>query len=171
VQGRSRFGAALLVTVAALASTAATGCGVRVHYTQRGYAYGYGPAVHYAYSTSYGSTNIQWNPPSPPPPATPPATVVTYTQPTYAGETEVTGSDGSFGWQRTCNADVEIHRLSEKMAQRGCTVDSYGYDETKATCSGVKVELRRDATHVYRICPAGSDRGACQAAWAPILAP
>jgi hypothetical protein len=149
----------LPLTIAALTSLIA-GCAARVHYTYRGYAYGYG-YHHGAYSTSYGSTNIQWNQPAMPAP-TP------YTQPAGA-EIEVSGSDGSYGWQRSCNADVEIHRLSERMAQRGCQFESYGYDETKAMCAGVHVVLRRDATHVYRLCPAGVDRAACQAAWAPVI--
>lgn len=150
--------------VLALLALTATGCGVRVHYMHRGYAYGYGN-YYGRYSTSHGSTGIVWNAPSPPPQ---PVVIAT---PVATGEIDVTGSDGSYGWSRTCNADVEIHRLSERMAQKGCTFESYGYDETVATCNGVSVRLRRDATHVYRICPAGTDRQQCVAAWAPVIAP
>jgi len=147
---------AILVTLLTLAA----GCGVRVHYTYRGYAYGYGH--YYGYSTSHGSTGIVWNQPAPAAPA--PQVVAT-------GESEVVGSAGSYGWEKTCNADVEQHRLSEQMAKKGCTFESYGYDETRAVCGGVRVLLRRDATHVYRLCPAGTDRQVCMNAWGPVLAP
>jgi hypothetical protein len=152
---------ATLVTLISLAA-AATGCGVRVHYTARGYAYGYGH--YYGYSTSHGSTNIVWNQAAPPPPA--PNVVA---MPAVGGESEVQGSDGSYGWAKTCNADVEIHRLSEQMAKKGCQFESYGYDETRAVCGGVHVLLRRDATNVYRLCPPNTDRGVCQNAWAPVI--
>jgi hypothetical protein len=86
------------------------------------------------------------------------------------GDTEVRGSDGTFGWQRTCDADVTIHEISERMARTGCELQSYGYDETRATCEGVPLLLRRDARHVYRLCPPESDRAACTAAWARAMA-
>jgi hypothetical protein len=145
-----------------LAAAAMAGCGVRVHYTYRGYAYGYGH--YYGYSTSHGSTGIVWNQPAPPP------NVIAAPAPA-TGELEVTGSDGSYGWEKTCNADVEQHRISEQMARKGCTFESYGYDETRAVCGGVHVLLRRDATHVYRLCPAGTDKQVCMNAWAPVLSP
>lgn len=63
---------AILVTLAALMA----GCGVRVHYTYRGYAYGYGRHQYYGYSTSHGSTGIVWNQPAPTAPP-PPAIVAT----------------------------------------------------------------------------------------------
>lgn len=158
---------AILVT---LMAAALAGCGVRVHYTARGYAYGYGH--YYGYSTSYGSTGVVWNAPPPqpvivgaPPPPAGPATVV------VRGDVEVVGSDGSYGWMRACDADVEIHRLSEQMARKGCAFESYGYDETRAVCGGVRVALRRDATHVYRLCPPGADRAQCGGAWGAVLAP
>lgn len=153
---------ATLVTLISLALMA-TGCGVRV---RAHYAHGYGGTVHYygGHSTSHGSTNIQWNQPAPAP-------VVVAAPQANGGEREVNGSDGSYGWSRTCNADVEIHRLSEQMAKRGCQFESYGYDETRAICGGVRVLLRRDATNVYRLCPSGTDRGVCQNAWAPVVAP
>ncbi len=147
-----------------LAVAAMAGCGVRVHYRGGGYAYGYGH--HYGYSTSGGTTGIVWNQPAPAAPAPNVAP-----QQTSTGEFAVTGSDGSYGWEKTCNADVEIHRLSEQMAKKGCQFQSYGYDETRAICGGVSVLLRRDATHVYRLCPPNIDRAQCMNAWAPVLAP
>jgi hypothetical protein len=151
--------AVLAVAVGALAST---GCSVRYH----SYGYGYGYRTAWGYggaSTSYGATGIVWNPPSRPAPAPRQAT---------SGEVLVQGSDGTLGWQRPGNADVEIHRLSAAMTKpsAGCQVSTYQYDETRATCNGVPVLLRRDATNVYRLCAAGVDQNQCAAAWAPVLA-
>jgi len=159
------------VTLLTLLAAFSEGCGVRVHYTYRGYAYGYGRHQYYtATSTSYGSSGIAWNQPSPAP-APNPVNAAPAPQNAQSGDVEVTGSDGSYGWQRSCNADVEIHALSEKMAKRGCQFESYGYDETKAICSGVHVLLRRDATNIYRLCPPNAERAVCQQAWAPVIAP
>jgi hypothetical protein len=133
----------LLATMLLL--TAAAGCRIHTHYVYEG-GVAYVP------------------PPAPPAPPAPPPPV------RIRGEVEVQGSDGTFGWQRTCNADVAIHELSERMARKGCQFDSYGYDETQATCEGSRLVLRRDATHVYRLCPSDADRGACREAWAHVLA-
>jgi hypothetical protein len=141
------------------------GCGIRAHYRHDGISVAtYPHHHHWTYSTSYGSTNIPWSQPATPVNAAPAPNV-------NSVDIEVTGSDGSYGWQRSCNADVEIHQLSEQMAKHGCTFESYGYDETRAVCSGVHVLLRRDATHIYRLCPPSTDRAVCTNAWAPVTAP
>jgi hypothetical protein len=158
-----------VVLAVALGALASTGCSVRYH--AYGGGYGYGPHYRTAWgyggaSTSYGTTGIVWNQPTPAPaPAPRPA-------PARAGEVLVRGSDGTLGWQRAGNADVEIHRLSAAMTRQGtgCQVTTYQYDETRGTCSGTPVLLRRDATNVYRLCGPGVDEGTCAAAWAPVLA-
>jgi hypothetical protein len=80
----------------------------------------------------------------------------------------VEGSDDTFGWKRTGNADVEIHRLSGQLSQR-CKVDKYGYDETQAVCGGIRVLLRRHDVHVYLLCAPGTDRKACEQTWVGVM--
>lgn len=148
---------ALLVMVA--------GCYASVHYHSVGWGYwGYGWYAGHAggnFSTSYGSTGIVWNAPQPPPGQSDPPEVMRNDEP-------VEGSDGTFGWRRNGNADVEIHRVSEQLA-RACQVGKYGYDETQATCGNVPVYVRRDDVHVYLLCAAGVDRKACETTWVSIL--
>lgn len=95
----------------------------------------------------------------PPPPSTRVATDI-----------EVQGSDGTVGWRRACNADVAIHQVSEQMARKGCQVSSYGYDETRAVCGDTPLLVRRDATHIYRLCDPSTDRESCRHAWARVMA-
>jgi len=122
------------------------------------WGYGYGHAAG-AFSTSYGETGIVWNKPQGA--ASPP--------PQMQNDEPVEGSDGTFGWRRTGNADVEIHWVSERLAQK-CRVEKYGYDETQALCNATRVLLRRDDVHVYLLCARGSDRKACEQAWVVVLA-
>jgi hypothetical protein len=149
----------LTVFITLLLVTALAGC--RVHtrsaYPRRAYAAPHAYAPPYA----YGPEERYAVPPAPPP--RPAARVA-------PAESDVEGSDGTFGWQRTCNADVAIHELSARMARKGCQIESYGYDETMATCDGAQLLLRRDATHVYRLCPAETDHAECKEAWARVLA-
>lgn len=144
-------GSALAVFFALASCRAHVGVG-GVTYTSASY----GGHMDGAFSTSSGSTGIEWNPPTPPAGAAP-------------NEVEVKGSDGTFGWQSTGNADVEIHKLSEAITRAGCAITEYKYDETKATCGPVEILLRRDATRVYRLCASGTDRKACAQAWAAVV--
>jgi len=150
-----------------LGALALSACHVGVTYSHVGWGYwgyhGYGHGTG-AFSTSYGQTGIVWNAPSPPPGgAAPPAVLL--------NDTPVEGSDGSFGWKRVAGqtADYEIHRLSEALVRGGCTVGTYQYDETKATCANVNVLLRRDAGNVYLLCAPGVQKGDCQATWTRVL--
>lgn len=142
-----------------------SGCHVGVSYTGVGWGYwgyrGYGGHIMGAYSTSHGETGIVWNTPQEANGGPAPSQVV-------RNDTPVEGSDGTFGFQRTGNADVEIHRLSGLLAQK-CKVDKYGYDETQAVCGNTRLLLRRDDEHVYMLCAAGTDRKACETTWVGIL--
>jgi hypothetical protein len=137
-----------------------SGCYASVHYHAVGWGYwgyGYGHASG-AFSTSYGETGIVWNAPQG---ANAPPAVMQNDEP-------VEGSDGTFGFRRTGNADAEIHRLSALVAQK-CKVEKYGYDETQALCGNMRVLLRRDDRHVYLLCAPGADRKACERTWVSVL--
>jgi hypothetical protein len=147
-----------LLQVSALAVLALSSA-CRAHVGVGGVTYtsaSYGGHMDGAFSTSSGSTGIEWNPPAPAAGASP-------------NEIAVQGSDGTFGWQSTGNADVEIHKLSEALPRAGCAITEYKYDETKATCGEVSILLRRDATRVFRLCAPGTDRNACTQAWAAVV--
>jgi hypothetical protein len=81
---------------------------------------------------------------------------------------EVQGSDGSFGW-RAPGDEAAFTRANEAAVRFGCRVDSAQPTETLAECAGgVKLLLRRDPNHVYRLCSGGTDRAQCLTTWTQI---
>lgn len=139
---------------------AAAGCAI--------HAGGYG-----GYSTSYGSSGIVYNPPTTPAPsptAPVPVAAVTTTSAPAPGPlgSEVQGSDGTFGW-RANGDDATFASANDALDRAGCRVDGAQPSETLAECSGgVHVLLRRDPSHVYRLCASGVDRAQCATTWSQI---
>lgn len=129
--------------------------GCRVH---AGYAGGIG------YSTSYGSSGVVYNQPGPPQQVQ--AAPMAAAPPGPLGA-EVRGSDGSFGW-RVPGDEAAFTRADGLVVRYGCRVDSAQPAETLAECAGVKVLLRRDPSHVYRLCVGGTDRAQCLTTWTQI---
>lgn len=123
------------------------------------------------YSTSYGSSGVVYNEPTAPAPP-PPVATTTVAAPAPAAQgplgAEVQGSDGTFGWRATGD-EAMFTRANEALVRFGCRVDSAQPTETLAECAGgVKLLLRRDPSHVYRLCATGTDRAQCLTTWTQI---
>jgi hypothetical protein len=80
----------------------------------------------------------------------------------------VEGNDGTIGWRTaTKGARAMFQRVSESVAKQ-CTVEAKGEAETRATCNGITVFVRHDATDLYRVCAKGTAPDQCQSAWSSI---
>ena len=88
-------------------------------------------------------------------------------QPINLGE-GVKGSDGSFGWRaKAANVDEAFGNSAARAEMLGCVMLSREA-EARADCGGVRILMRRDQEHLYRLCEVGTDRGRCAQTWATL---
>jgi hypothetical protein len=81
----------------------------------------------------------------------------------------VHGTDGTFGWRST-HDDVDgiFRQATEKAVNHHCRLDAYVDNEMRGECDGIRVLVRHDTEHVYRLCEAGTDVPACVSTWSLI---
>ncbi len=81
----------------------------------------------------------------------------------------VEGTDGTFGWRSgEGDADGIFQLATEKAVNHRCRIDVFMENEMRGVCQGVRILVRHDTTHVYRLCEPGTEVPECVATWGAI---